>query len=152
MTIFALIGVVGLLLVAAAAVRRMPLRAAVAGAFLAGFGFGAAALFPASPVSTGMAVVSGLPPGVTAATIAFVLGRNLSVSPRSPDQARPRVGALGTVVAGISVDGPGEVTLFDGQSRLTVTAHADNPIDAGATIVVIDVTSPDQVRVAQSHF
>ena len=149
---FVVVGGAGLLLVAAAAVTRMPPRAAVVGAFFAGFGFGGAALIPATPVSTPLAVVSGVASGVAAASIALVLARAGPVSaPRDRDE-RPRVGALGTVVSGIPLDGPGEVTLIDGDSRLTVAAHADSVISAGATIVVIDVPSPALVRVAESHF
>ena len=149
---FVVVGGTGLLLMAAAAVTRLPSRGAVVAAFLAGFGFAGAALFPAARVSTTMAVASGLAAGVTAATIAFVLGRALPVSvPRHRD-GRPRVGCLGTVVTCIPADGAGEVTLIDGESRLTVAARADSAIATGATIVVIDVPSEATVRVAQSHF
>ena len=149
---FVVVGGAGLLLMAAAALTRLPLRGAVVAAFLAGFGFGGAALFPAARVTMAMAVASGLAVGVTAATIAFVLGRALPASvPRQGDD-RPRVGSLGKVVTCIPRDGSGEVTLIDGKSRLTVTAHADSDIATGATIVVIDVPSEAAVRVAQSHF
>jgi hypothetical protein len=146
------VGGIGLLLVAAAAVLRASRRLAIAGAFLSGFGFGAAAVFPTASVSITVAAACGLAAGATAAIIALVLGRALpAAAPATRDQ-RPRVGSLGTVVSGIPVDGAGEVTLIDGQTRVTVPAQADSPIDAGAAIVVIDVPAEAAVRVAEPRF
>ena len=62
------------------------------------------------------------------------------------------VGALGTVVLRIPDSGLGEVTITQPGQRLRVAAQADASIDEGATVVVVDVSSPDAVVVAESGF
>lgn len=62
------------------------------------------------------------------------------------------VGALGTVVIHIPESGAGEVTIAQPGQQLRIAAHADAPIAAGTTVVVLDVPSPETVVVAESGF
>ena len=92
---------------------------------------------------------------VTAALLALgiALTRALARVPTTETEADERlVGALGTVVIHIPESGSGEVTITQPGQQLRVAAHAEAPIAAGATVVVVDVPSPEAVVVAESGF
>lgn len=92
---------------------------------------------------------------LTAALISLgvALARALARVPTDEVEADDRlVGALGTVVIHIPESGSGEVTITQPGQQLRVAAHAEVPIAAGATVVVVDVPSPEAVVVAESGF
>ena len=85
--------------------------------------------------------------------LGVVLSRALRGTAEPVDPATDAlVGALGTVVLRIPDSGTGEVTITQPGRRLRVAAHADASIHEGATVVVVDVSSPDAVVVAESGF
>lgn len=85
--------------------------------------------------------------------IGLALSRALQALPADAEPATDAlVGALGTVVIRIPDSGVGEVAITQPGQRLRVQAKAEAPIDEGATVVVIDVPSPDAVTVAESGF
>ena len=84
--------------------------------------------------------------------IAVLSTRALLRMPADAPPAAELVGSLGTVVTPIAPDGPGEISLTTAGQQLKLEAHADNPVTEGTTVVVIDVTSPTSVVVAESGF
>lgn len=97
-------------------------------------------------------VVGGLA-AVALLVLALALGRALLRAPDSEHAATgDLVGALATVVTTIPDGGSGEVTISSTDQWLRVIAHADGPIATGATVVVVDVSSPTEVVVAESGF
>ena len=85
--------------------------------------------------------------------LAIGLGRALLRAPVANTEATGElVGVLATVVTTIPDDGHGEVTIAQTDQRLRVNAHADGAISTGATVVVVDVSSPTEVVVAESGF
>ncbi len=92
---------------------------------------------------------------ITLALVALAMGLGRALL-RDPEADRPAtddlVGALATVVTHIPDHGHGEVIIDQTDQRLRVSAFADGAISTGATVVVLDVSSPTEVLVAESGF
>jgi membrane-bound ClpP family serine protease len=89
----------------------------------------------------------------TLLALGVVLTRALQGSPvPSEPPTDALVGSLGTVVIRIPDSGVGEVTITQPGQQLRVAAQAEASIDEGATVVVVDVPSPEAVTVAESGF
>ncbi len=124
----------------------------VVGSFLAAFGFGGA-LLDARGLPLAAATAGGAAAGVLVGGAAFAVARSLM---RMPTDPTPRtvdlVGRLGTVVTRIPASGLGEVTVVHAGQRVKLSARADAPLASGTNVVVVDVTSPTSVVVAEVGF
>ena len=168
MTVFIIVGAVGVLLVVVALVfgdifdGLFPdvsfgdngglFSTEVVGAFLSGFGL-AGALILAETGAVALATAGAVGAGGVLGAATYSFSRALI---RMPTDATPRssdlVGAIGTVVTRIPATGLGEVSVSSHGQRLKLSARADAPIAAGASIVVVDVTSSTSVVVTESGF
>lgn len=103
-------------------------------------------------IRVGDVIVGGLV-AIALVALAVGLGRALlRASAHDAEATGELVGALATVVTAISHEGPGEVTIAQSDQWLRVGASADGTIATGATVVVVDVSSPTEVVVAESGF
>lgn len=164
MTGFIIIGVVGLAIVVVSLVLGDILEgvfdaldadfghgvfsAPVIGSFLAAFGFGAALIMTGTGLGAAGGALGGLASGVAIGAVALFMTRSLinmptDVTIRSADL----VGSTGTVITRIPESGLGEVSLtYAGQIK-KLSARAAQPIPAGTTVVVTQVTSSSSVLV-----
>lgn len=160
MVLFFVIGVVGVLLLAATAVLDGVLdfvggEGLLSGpsiaAFLTAFGFsGAIAVSLGAPLvaATGVGVVAGFGTGAAAGVI-------MSAASRMPTDATPSMsdftGREGTVVTDVPVGGFGEVSLNVGGQPVKLAARSnDGPIKAGSAVRVVAPLSPTAVLVISS--
>jgi membrane protein implicated in regulation of membrane protease activity len=165
-TIFFVVGIVGLVLLLATLVLgdlfdslfdSFDLEAGgfisgpAIGAFLASFGFGAALIQSNSDWSTGASAVGGLAIGAVIGAIVGAVTRTLMHMPTDATlRATDLVGAHGTVVTRIPVDGMGEITLVQSGQLMKLAARADGTLQEGTSVVVVGVLSSTSVKVRPS--
>lgn len=122
----------------------------VIGGFLAAFGFGAF-LLDGAGYATVIAIGGGGVAGVAMGGVALWLSRGLMNQPTdatpSADDLR---GALGRVITRIPEAGLGEVRVSRHGHPLKLSARAEEPLDSGVEIIVVDVLSPTSVLVARA--
>jgi len=122
------------------------LSAPVIGAFLGAFGIGGWAATSASDntfVGLVVALLAGLLLGYVALKLSLaLLDMHTDATPTSDDFR----GQLGRVVTPIS-GGTGEVMVRLGGSPRKLTARCDSDVERGAEVAVIEVLSPNAVRV-----
>ncbi|MBW9213898.1 hypothetical protein KV102_03495 [Mumia sp. zg.B53] len=160
MTVFLILGLAGLALLAVSLVVGEVLdgaldvlpgdafSTAVVGGFVSAFGFGAAAADGAG-VPLLPALLAGGGCGVVVAWSAawltgLVRGGSSDATPSTGDS----IGRSGRVVSGIPDDGYGTVRVAVGGHVLQLNARADRALDAGTEVHVTGVLSPTAVRVA----
>jgi len=118
------------------------------GAFLASFGFGAALIEANSDWSTGAAAVGGLAIGAVIGALVGLVTRSLMRIQTDPTpRAADLLGARGTVVTRIPIDGLGEITLVQSGQVMKLGARADETVHEGTPVVVIAVLSSTSVKV-----
>ncbi|MGH1563591.1 NfeD family protein [Mumia sp. DW29H23] len=161
MTVFLILGLVGLALLVVSLVVGEVLdgvfdalpgdvfSTAVIGGFVSAFGFGAAASDAAGLPLLGtlaIGVACGVVVGWFAAWLTgLVRGGGSDGTPATDDS----IGRSGRVVTAIPDDGLGTVRIAVGGHVLQLNARADAAIDAGTEVHVTDVLSPTAVRVAR---
>ena len=168
MTVFVVVGAVGVLLVLIALIfgdildGMLPdvgfgdsggvFSTEVVGAFLGAFGLAGALVFDASG-STPAASAAAVGAGAVAGVATFFFSRALVRMPTDPTpRTRDLVGSIGTVVTRIPASGLGEISVvFHGQ-RMKLSARSDTALSAGTSVVVVDVVSPTSVVVTESGF
>ncbi|MDP9405343.1 MAG: hypothetical protein M3O86_01910 [Actinomycetota bacterium] len=125
----------------------------VVGSFLAAFGFGGALLMGLGKAPLGAATAGALAAGVLMGGAAFAVTRSLLQMPTDPTpRTADLVGRLGTVITRIPASGLGEVAVVHAGQRVKLSARADAPLASGTNVVVVDVTSPTSVVVAEVGF
>lgn len=164
MTGFILIGAVGLVIVLASLVLGDILdgvfdaldadfghgvfSAPVIGSFLAAFGFGAALIMTGTGIGAVGGALGGLASGMVIGALALFMTRALMHMPTDPTvRSADYVGSTGVVVTRIPEDGLGEVSLTYAGHIEKLAARAAEPIPAGTTVVVTQVTSSTSVLV-----
>jgi membrane protein implicated in regulation of membrane protease activity len=160
-TIFLIIGAIGLALVVVSLVVGEIfgdlfgdfdggglLSTPVIGSFLAAFGFGAALILYGTSVNNGVAALGGLGCGVVMGGIAAVMTRSVMNMPTdAPVRSSDMTGRTGTVITRIPEDGLGEVSIsFHGQ-LMKLSARSSRTLPAGTAVTVTAVTSPSSVVV-----
>jgi membrane-bound ClpP family serine protease len=160
MTVFVVIGLIGLALLTASlvfgelldgvfdALSAEWLSGAVLGGFVSAFGFGAA-LADTTGVSQGAVIAIGVGAGAVFAWFAAWLTRvvrsgETDGTPRTDDV----IGHAATVVSSIPADGFGIVTVRIGGHVVRYNARAEAPIEPGEEVHVTGVLSPTAVTVA----
>lgn len=160
MTVFVVIGIVGLVLLTVSlllgdlldgvfdALAGDWFSGAVAGGFVSAFGFGAA-LADGAGVPQGGAVAIGVAAGVVAGWFAawltrVVRGGGTDEAPRADDV----IGFDATVVSSIPADGFGVVTVRIGGHVVRYNARAEAALESGTEVHVTGVLSPTAVSVA----
>lgn len=163
MTVFLVLGVVGLVLLLVSLVLgdvfdgvldALPsdvFSSAVIGGFVSAFGFGAA-LSDGLGAPLPLAVVVGVVVGVAFAWFAgwltrLVRGGGSDATVTTGDT----VGRDARVVTGIPAGGFGVVRVQVGGHSLQLNARADAPVEPGAEVYVTEVLSPTAVAVAPVH-
>jgi membrane protein implicated in regulation of membrane protease activity len=158
-TVYLVLGVVGLLLVAVSLVAGDVLdgaldaleadwfSSAVIGGFVSAFGFGGAIADGAGlPLVVSLPV--GLGAGLLVGWLAWWLTRLLKDGPSDGTvTAADSIGRLGTVVTAIPADGYGVVRIVVGGHTLRYNARSPLAIEAGTEVNVSDVLSPTAVAV-----
>ncbi|MBZ5737684.1 hypothetical protein [Nocardioides mangrovi] len=160
MTVFLVIGVVGLVLLAISLLLGDVLDGVtdglpsdlfsteVIGAFIAATGFGGAVADAAGAPAV-VAWPVGLVAGGLFAWFAGWLTRLIrSGGTDESVSTDDTVGHAGRVVSAIPADGFGTVTVYVGGHTLRLNARSDVPLEAGAEIHVTSVLSPTAVTVA----
>lgn len=123
----------------------------VIGAFLGAFGF--TGWLVEGALGTTLATVAGIGAGAGIGTLVAVMTRAVMRMPTDPTpRSADLVGALGTVVTRIPEHGFGEVAVTRHGQRLKLSARATASLPAGASVVVVDVTSSTSVVVTESGF
>lgn len=166
MTVFIVVGVIGLLLLLSSLLVGDLLDSIVdaididtggflsgpaMGAFLATFGFGAALINYNTDWGKGASALGGIGSGVVVGGIVGLVTRALINTPTDPAlRAADLLGARATVVTRIPPDGFGEVTLVRGGQFLKLSARADSGLREGTAVVVTSVLSSTAVVVAPS--
>lgn len=123
----------------------------VIGGFLSAFGFGAF-LLDGAGLDRIVVLGGGGAAGLAMGGLALWLSRSLmnvntDVTPTSSDLR----GALGKVITRIPEGGLGEVRVSRHGHPLKLSARAEEAIDPGVEIVVVDVLSPTSVLVIRSE-
>lgn len=122
--------------------------APVIGSFLAAFGFGASLIMTATGVGASGGALGGLASGVVIAALALLMTRALMDMPTDPPvRTADLVGATGVVITPIPHGGFGEVSLTHAGQITKLSARAAQPVAAGTTVVVTQVTSSSSVLV-----
>ncbi|WP_148574356.1 NfeD family protein [Nocardioides caldifontis] len=160
MTVFLVLGVVGLVLLGVSLVLGDVLdgaldvvagdafSTAVIGAFVSAFGFGAAAV-EAAGFGMVVALPVGLVAGVAFGWFAAWLTRLLrGGGTDAPPSTADTVGREGQVVTGIPAEGFGVVRVYVDGQLLRLNARADSAIEVGTAVHVTGVLSPTAVTVA----
>lgn len=129
-----------------------PFSTAALASFLSAFGFGAAIAYSLVPGSGSfallVAVLVGTAAAIPAALLAIRLTRAVMNMRTDPTPTRDHlVGATGTVVTPIPVDGYGEVRVQVAGQQMKLNARADKPLATGAEIFVLTTLSETSVRV-----
>jgi membrane protein implicated in regulation of membrane protease activity len=122
------------------------------GAFLAAFGFGAALIESNSDWSRGASALGGLAIGGAVGALVGVVTRSLmrietDPTPRSADL----IGIHGTVVTRIPTGGMGEITLVQSGQLMKLAARSDEILHEGTPVVVVAVLSSTSVKVQPSN-
>lgn len=169
MTAFVVVGALGLLIVLAALLLGDVLdgvfdavnldtgggllSSEVIGSFLAAFGFGAALLMWGLSLPPAAAGLGGLAAGTLVGALAFALARSVMHMPTDRTmRSADLVGALGVVVTRIPGNGYGEVAVNYLGQRHKLNARAESPLAKGTAVVVVSVSSPTSVVVAEADF
>ncbi|HVM01013.1 MAG TPA: hypothetical protein VM324_17110 [Egibacteraceae bacterium] len=122
--------------------------APVIGSFLAAFGFGAALIMTGTGIGAAGGALGGLASGVVIGALALMMTRALIDMPTDPPvRTADVVGATAVVVTRIPDDGFGEITLIHSGQVKKLSARAAEPVPAGRTVVVTQVTSSSSVIV-----
>ncbi len=164
MTLFLLIGALGLTLVLVSLVLGDLLdgifegfdfdaggvfSTPVIGSFLSAFGFAAALILYGTGASTGVAALGGLAGGIGMGGVALLITRSLmSMATDEPIRSHEVVGLEATVVTRIPADGLGEVSLVHRGQLMKLSARSTAPVAGGASVTITAVTSPSSVVVA----
>lgn len=160
MTVFIVIGVIGLVLLLVSLVfgelfdgldadAGGLLSGPVIGAFLAAFGFGGALTMQASDGGMGAGVAGGLGGGVVVGGLAWLIVRTFMRMPTdSSFRSADLVGTPATVITSVPAGGLGEVTLVHLGQITKLSARADQPLTAGTAVIVTAVVSSSSVVVA----
>ena len=160
MTVFLVVGLVGLALLALSLVLGDVLdgaldvlagdafSSAVLGAFIAATGFGGAAA-QGFGVATAIALPVGLAAGLVFGSFAWWFTRLIrdggSDATLTIDDT---IGREGRVVTAVPADGFGVVNILIGGHTMRLNAKADHPLDPGTQVHVTSVLSPSAVTVA----
>ncbi|GAA1513474.1 hypothetical protein [Nocardioides humi] len=161
MTVFLVLGIAGLVLLAVSlvagdlldgafdALEADWISSAVIGGFVSAFGFGGAASDGAGlPLPVSLAIGAGC--GVVVGWFAWWLTRLLKDSPSDGTVAiADSVGLVAKVVTDIPGEGYGVVRVVVGGHPLRLNASAHQPIPAGTEVNVTGVLSPTAVRVTE---
>ncbi len=160
MTVFLVLGIAGLVLLAVSlvagdvldgaldALEADWLSSAVIGGFVSALGFGGAAAEGAG-APWPLAVLIGAGAGVLVGSFAWWLTRLVKDGPSDDTVSiSDSVGQVGKVITDIPAAGFGVVRVVVGGHSLQVNASSAAPVPAGAEVNVTDVLSPTAVRVA----
>jgi membrane protein implicated in regulation of membrane protease activity len=164
-TVFTVIGAVGLLIVLATLVVGELLdglfgaldidagggvfSAPVIGSFLAAFGFGAALIMTSTRADATLAALGGLASGLVVGGLALVMMRTLMRMPTDETvTTRGLEGTPGVVITAVPAQGYGEVTIRHHGEQRKYNAMADEDLPAGTRVQVTAVLSPSAVVVA----
>jgi membrane protein implicated in regulation of membrane protease activity len=164
-TVFTVIGAVGLLIVLATLVVGELLdglfgaldidagggvfSAPVIGSFLAAFGFGAALIMTSTRADATLAALGGLASGLVVGGLALVMMRTLMRMPTDETvTTRGLEGTPGVVITAVPAQGYGEVTIRHHGEQRKYNAMADEELPAGTRVQVTAVLSPSAVVVA----
>lgn len=163
MTVFLIIGSVGLAIVLVALIlgeifdgifEALDLDGGgifsgpVIGSFLAAFGFGAALIMYSTGIGAAGGAIAGLGSGLAVGGVAFLIMRSLMNMPTDePVRTSDLVGRPATVVTRIPESGMGEVTLTYSGQMMKLNARAAVAVAAGTPVVVTAVTSTSSVLV-----
>lgn len=124
------------------------LSAPVIGSFLAAFGFGAALIMTATGIGAAGGALGGVASGVVIGALALFMTRALMNMPTDPPvRTADLVGTTGVVITPIPQGGLGEVSLTHAGHIAKLSARAAEPVEAGTTVVVTQVTSSSSVYV-----
>lgn len=122
--------------------------APVIGSFLAAFGFGASLIMTATGIGAAGGALGGLASGLVVGALALLMTRALMDMPTDPPvRTADLVGATGVVITPIPDGGFGEVSLTHAGQITKLSARAAQPVAAGTTVVVTQVTSSSSVLV-----
>lgn len=164
MTVFLVLGGIGLVMVLASLVLGDVfgglfyvlnldvgggvVSAPVIGSFLAAFGFGGALTMYAAGVGVGAGALAGLGTGGAIGGVALALMRSLMDMPTDPTpRATDVLGTRGTVVTDIPEHGYGEVSLRQHGTTTKSNARATEGVVAGESVEVVEVLSASSVLV-----
>lgn len=159
MTLFIVIGVLGLVILTASLLLGevlegifdavdVGLPTPVIGAFLAAFGFGASLILYSTSVGAGLAGLGGLGSGLLVGGAAFALSRALIDMPTDESvRTVDLVGLAATVVTRIPENGLGEVSLSVHGQLQKLSARSSAAVVSGARVKIVAVTSPSSVVV-----
>ncbi|MDQ6523902.1 hypothetical protein RB608_09840 [Nocardioides sp. LHD-245] len=161
MTVFLVLGIAGLVLLAVSllagdlldgafgALEADWISSAVIGGFVSAFGFGGAASDGAGlPLPASLAIGAGC--GLVVGWFAWWLTRTLKDSPSDGTVSiSDSVGLVATVVTDIPGEGYGVVRVVVGGHPLRLNATAHQPIEAGTEVNVTGVLSPTAVSVTE---
>jgi len=163
-TVFVVIGIVGLLLLVASLVLGDLLdgltdlldidgggylSGPAIGAFLGAFGFGAAVINHNTGWGSGGSALGGIATGVVVGGLVGVTTQALMHMPTDePVRAADLLGARATVVTRIPEAGFGEVTLVQAGQLMKLSARADGSLREGTQVTVAAVLSSTSVVVA----
>lgn len=164
-TVFTVIGAVGLLIVLTTLVVGELLdglfgaldvdigggvfSAPVIGSFLAAFGFGAALIMTSTRADATVGALGGLASGLVVGGLALVMMRTLMRMPTDETvTTRGLEGTPGVVITAVPAQGYGEVTIRHHGEQRKYNAMADEDLPAGTRVEVTAVLSPSAVVVA----
>jgi membrane-bound ClpP family serine protease len=164
-TVFTVIGGVGLLIVLATLIVGELLdglfgaldidggggvfSAPVIGSFLAAFGFGAALIMTSTGADATLGALGGLASGLVVGGLALAMMRTLMHMPTDETvTTRDLEGTPGVVITPVPAHGYGEVTIRHHGEQRKYNAMADEDLPAGTRVRVTGVLSPSAVVVA----
>lgn len=120
-------------------------------AFLATFGIVGWMVQEGTSAPLWVALVGGAAAGAVLAYLTYRLARMLMNSPTDDAPQTSRlVGAHGTVVTPVRAGGLGEVLIRSAGQPTKLTATAGSDLEAGASVVVVEVLSDTKVNVERS--
>ncbi len=122
------------------------------GAFLAAFGFGAALILYATSMGSGIAALGGLGAGLVVGGIAAAITRSLmNMNTDATVNTNDMISSTGSVITTIPEGGLGEVSVrFQGQV-LKINARSQTALAPGTPVTVTAVTSPTSVIVEPTN-
>jgi hypothetical protein len=163
LTVLVLLGTLGLLVVVLGLVFGELLDGAVEGllpgdvapglttalaAALSAFGFGAALALRGSSLPTSAALGLGAVGAVAVGVAAFLLSRAVIGREVAAPSGDALYGVFGALVTPVPKDGYGEVSVVVHGTRRKLSARAEQPLPAGASVYVLEVLSETSVLVA----